>query len=57
VAGAVDASNQYVYYDIAIPASETFAATVGITLGETDVIRGYAGNSNLTMSVFGVEIA
>ena len=56
VAGAADAQSQYIYYDIAIPGNDTFAATVGLTLGATDVLRGYAGNSNLTMSVFGEEI-
>lgn len=56
VAGAVDDPSQYIYYDIPIPSNETFAATVGITIGPTDEIRGYASNSNLTVTIFGVEI-
>ncbi len=56
VAGAVDDPSQYLYYNMPIPANETFAATVGITLGATDVIRGYASTANLTMTVFGVEV-
>lgn len=56
VGGAVDATNQYLYFDLPIPANETFIATVGLTLAATDVVRGFAGNANLTMQVFGVEV-
>lgn len=56
VAGAVDATKQYLYYDVAIPGNDTFAATIGITLAATDVIRAYGGNANLSVNIFGVEI-
>jgi hypothetical protein len=55
--GAADANSQYLYYDVTIPANETFSATIGITLATTDVVRIYAGNANLSMSIFGVEIS
>jgi hypothetical protein len=56
-AGAAIASAHYVYYDLAIVANDSFAATIGITLAATDVVRVYAGNANLSFSLFGVEIS
>jgi hypothetical protein len=56
VAGAADNSKQYLYYDVTIPAFETFCSTIGVTLNTTDVVRAYAGNSNLSVNLFGVEI-
>lgn len=56
VAGAADATKQYIYYDLPIPANDTFIATIGVTLATTDILRGYAGNGNLTMQAFGVEV-
>lgn len=55
-AGAVDATSQYIYYDITLNGNDTFAATLGITLNATDVLRIFAGNGNLTITLFGVEI-
>lgn len=57
VAGAAANNKQYLYYDITIPANDTFIATIGLTLANTDVIRVYAGNSNLSFNAFGVEVA
>src|SRR5512147_2104920 len=57
VAGAADDPKQYVYYDVPIEAGDTFAATVGIALGAGDIVRGYASTANLSVNVFGVEIA
>lgn len=56
VGGEANSLKQYIYYDLPIPALETFAATTGITLNAGDVVRGYASNSNLTINLFGVEI-
>lgn len=55
-AGAGDATSQYLYYDIAIEGNDTFAATLGIGLATTDVVRVYATLATLTFSVFGVEV-
>ena len=57
VAGAADDTKQYLYYDIAIPGNDTFAATVGITLAATDVIRVYNTLATLSFNIFGVETA
>ena len=56
VAGAGDATSQYVYYDLPIPGNDTFIATVGFTLATTDVVRFYAGAATVTASVFGVQV-
>lgn len=55
-AGAVDATSQYIYYDQSVPATDTFVATIGITLATTDKVRVYANNANLTFSLFGTEV-
>lgn len=55
VAGEALASKQYLYYDQAISANETFIATIGLTLDETDVLSVYAGNANLSFQAFGQE--
>jgi len=56
VAGAADATNQYIYYDLPLFGNDTFVATVGIALGAGDVIRGYASSADLTFNVFGVQL-
>jgi len=56
VAGAADATSQYVYYDLSIPGNDTFVATVGLTLAATDVIRVYATLATLNFHFYGTEI-
>ena len=55
-AGAANNDVQYLYYDIAIPGNDTFAATIGVTLETTDVVRVYATLATLSFQVFGSEI-
>ena len=55
-AGASLAANQYIAYDTAIPANDSIALTMGITLAATDVITVYTGSSSLTFMAFGTEI-
>ena len=55
VGGVADDPEQYLYYDLLIPSADTFIATIGVTLGPADVVRGYAAAANVTMQVFGVE--
>jgi len=57
VAGAVAADQQFLYYDIEIPGNDTFAATLGITLAATDVVRCYATLATLSFNLFGVEVS
>lgn len=56
VAGAADATKQYLYYDLAIPAKDTFIATIGATLGASDVLRAYSDLATVSVNVFGVEV-
>jgi hypothetical protein len=55
VAGAADTASQYLYYDIAIPGNNTFATTIGITLGAGDVVRVYNTLATCSFNIFGVE--
>lgn len=56
VAGAADATHQYLYYDKDLTGNETYAITCGVTLAATDVVRAYASTANVTVNVFGTEI-
>jgi hypothetical protein len=56
VGGAANVSKQYIYYDIAIPAYETFIATVGFSLNDGDVIRVYSTNGNCSFNFFGSKV-
>lgn len=57
VAGAADDNKQYLYYDVPIAGNDTFAATLGISLAATDVLRVYATLATLSFNVFGEQIA
>jgi len=49
------ATNHYLAYDVSIPANDSVALTLGITLAATNAIRTYASNTNLTFTAFGSE--
>lgn len=53
--GGTLGNNDYIYYDTAIPANETLAIVVGLTLSNADVVRTYASSADLTFSLYGVE--
>jgi len=48
---------QYLYYDYVLPAKDTLALVIGITLNETDVVRVYASAIDVAFNIFGVETA
>lgn len=56
-AGATNNVKQYLYYDYVLPAKDTLALVIGITLNETDVVRVYASATNVAFNIFGVETA
>ncbi len=56
VAAAADNAKQYLYYDLPVLVSDTFAATLGLTLATTDVVKCYASTANLSFNLFGVEV-
>ena len=53
--GAADDIKQYIYYNVPINGNDTFAATIGLTLGAADVIRVKSGNGACSFSAFGIE--
>lgn len=53
--GVASDPKQYVYYDLVVPANDTFSATLGITLNANDVVRCYAQFTSLTFNLFGIE--
>lgn len=54
--GTALANQHYVAYDVQVDANATVPWTIGITLGDTDVITVRASNANLSFSAFGSEI-
>ena len=54
--GAVDAPEQYMYWDFIIPAGDSFAATIGVTMSAGDVLRCYSTAADTAFQAFGVEI-
>jgi hypothetical protein len=54
-AGATLDNKHYVYYNIALPGGDAFAATLGVTLAATDVVTVYSSSANLSFSLFGEE--
>lgn len=54
-AGGATADKDYLYYDVPLESSETFVATIGITLGSADVIRVYSLLGTCSFNVFGQE--
>ena len=55
-AGAALANNHYIAYESAVTAYDSVALSLGLSLGNTDILSVYTANSNVTFSVFGVEI-
>lgn len=56
IGGAANTNAQYLYFDISIPANDTFLITTAVALGASDVIRVFASSANLTFTAFGFEI-
>lgn len=56
VAGAADDPKQYLYYDLYVAPNATFAETLGLTLGTTDVILCQSDTGQVSFNLFGVEV-
>jgi hypothetical protein len=57
VAGATLATNQYIAYDVSLPANASDTLTLGLTLGATDVVTVYASSATFSFSAFGSELS
>lgn len=55
-AGATLDLKHYLSYDTTIPANDSIALTLGLTLATTDVVSVYASTTTLSFSLFGSEI-
>jgi hypothetical protein len=55
VGGGATANKDYLYYDLLIPPNDTFIATTGFTMAETDVMRVYCSNGSFSVGLFGQE--
>jgi hypothetical protein len=56
VAGSALSNEEYIAYDASVPANDSIALTIGITLAATDVVTVYASSANLSFNLFGSEI-
>jgi hypothetical protein len=54
--GTATSNSNYLAFDAPIGGNDTVALTLGISLGDTDVVSVFAGNANLTFQAFGAEI-
>lgn len=54
--GAALATSHYIAFDTPIAANDLVALSLGVTVDAADVVTVYAGNANLTFSLFGTEI-
>ena len=55
--GDAQANQHYLAYDSSVPANDTIALTLGLTLDAADVVTVYGSSANLSFNVFGSEIA
>ena len=54
--GATQANQHYIAYDATVPANDTIALTLGLTMDAADVVTVYGSSANLSFGVFGQEI-
>lgn len=55
-AGATLTTQHYIYYDAPLSGNATFAATVGLSLATTDVVRVRSSTGAVSFSLFGTEV-
>ena len=55
-AGAALANQHYVAFEAPVTAYDSVTLQMGISMGNTDILSVYTANSNISFSVFGVEI-
>jgi hypothetical protein len=54
--GETLADKHYIAYDSSVPANDTIALTIGLTLDSTDVLTVYASSASVSFNLFGSEI-
>jgi len=53
---AVISSHHYVAYDLPLPAADSIALTLGITLAASDVVSVYSASGSVSFNLFGSEV-
>jgi hypothetical protein len=56
-AGASIVSKHYLNYNTPIPGNDTITLTIGLTLGNTDIVSANASTGTISFGVFGSEIS
>jgi hypothetical protein len=56
VSGAAISNSSFVNYNTVVPGNDTVALTLGITMGNTDVLSCNANTSFITFNAFGSEV-
>ena len=54
--GEALAAKHYLAYDTALPASDSIALTLGITVNATDIITVQAASATVSFNAFGTEV-
>ena len=54
--GATITNQHYIAYDTSVPANDTIALTLGITVDSADIVTVYASSANVSFNLFGSEI-
>lgn len=52
--GAATVDSDYLYYDIALTANNTFMTDLGVTIGSPATIRVYASSADLSFTLYGI---
>lgn len=55
--GASISAEHYIVYGATVAASDSVLLTLGVTLGDTDVISVYASSATVSFAAFGSEIS
>ena len=55
--GATIANEHYIAYDATVGANDSVTWTIGMTVDAADVVTVYASTANLSVNIFGAEIA
>jgi hypothetical protein len=56
-AGATQADQHYIAYDVPIAANDSTTLTLGITMDAADVLTAYCSSADMSINVFGTEIS
>ena len=54
--GAAVSNNNYIAYDAVISGNDSIGLSLGITMGNNDLIAANASSNVITLSIFGTEI-